>query len=99
MGEEIHHQAEPQDPQHELEHAHNQRQNDRVADKRFTAHGCQRRKSCRGHERDNRDGPGGKLPAGAKERRQERRQQRGIQSILDGHASQLRIGHGLRDQD
>ena len=99
VGKKIHDQTEPEDPQRELEQTDDQSQKYRIGDESLTARGGQRRQGCRGHERYNRHRPGSKLPAGAKERRQKRRQQRSIQSVLDGHAGQLRIGHGLRDQN
>jgi hypothetical protein len=96
MGEEVHHHAELEHTQRELDHADQQGQQDRQGDEVLRARRRQRRQRGGREQRSHRHRAGTELVRRAPQGRHRHRQEGGIQAIVGRHAGQLGIGHGLR---
>ncbi len=97
--QEIQQHAQAEHAHGQLEQPDHQGQQQRVADEGLAAGGRQRFQGRRRHQRNHRHGPGRQLAGGTEKSGHHGRHQGCIQPVVGRQASQLRISHGLGDQD
>ena len=99
MRKKVDHQTETKHTEQKLKGSYQEGKHHSIGDVPLAA-GCGKRgKRRRGHQGNDRHRSGGQLAAGAKERRNHRRQEGRIQTVIRGQSGQLGIGHGLRDEN
>ncbi len=98
MRQKIHDDAELEGTQRQLNDSDQQGQHDGQGNEGFRAGRCQRRQGRCGQQRCHRHRPRAELVRGTPQRGYHHRQECGIESVIGGHAGQLRISHRLRYQ-
>jgi hypothetical protein len=99
MGEEVQHDPHPEHAHQQLEQPDHQGQQHGVTDEGRATRRGERLERGRGHQGHHRHRARRQLPRRAEKRRDQRRHQGSIQPVMRRQARELRIGHGLRDED